>query len=194
MLNRLLTKIRKDNHRSKLSIANDCNLDPGYISHVENGERVPSHSALKKICKSLDVPYQQLMYTYDKPLLSNHIESDFINLVPYHSIVAVNSLDDLIKCSAEYGSASFALKVSDESMEPRFIRGSYAFVEQNSPISSREFGLFYYHGNFYIRRLNVKDSSYVLSAENPKFPNIRVSRSDTEFYAIGKIIGSNDDF
>lgn len=194
MLNRLLTKIRKDRHKSKFSIATDCNLDPGYISHVENGERVPSHSALKKMCKSLEVPYQQLMYTYDKPLLANHIESDFINLVPYHSVIAVKNLDDLIKCPSQFGSASFALYVSDESMEPKFIRGSYVFVEQNSPISSREFGLFYYHGDFYIRRFNVRDTIYVLTAENPKFPNIRASKNDSDFYAIGKIIGSNDDF
>ena len=193
MLAHLLTKIRKDNHRSKFFVAKESNLDPGYISHVESQERVPSHNALKKICNALDVPYQQIMYTYDKAISEELVENDFLNLVPYHSIVAIDTFDNLINCPAKFGSSSFAVRLSDDSMEPKFLRGSYAFVEQNSPILPKEVGLFYFNGEFFIRRLLVTTSSYLLKPDNSNFKTLRISKKD-EFYAIGKIIGTTDDF
>ena len=193
MLAHLLSKIRKDNHFSKLFISKESNLDPSYISHVENEERIPSHNALKRICSALEVPYQQIMYTYDKSISEDLIEDDFLNLIPYHSVVAIDNFDNLIKCPAKFGSASFAVRLSDDSMEPKLLRGSYAFVEQNSPILPREIGLFYFNGEFLIRRLYVSRSSYLLKPDNSFFKPLRISKKD-EFYAIGKIIGTNDDF
>ena len=193
MLAHLLSKIRKDLHRSKSSIAAESNLDSSYISYVENQERIPSHNALKKICTSMDVPYQQIMYTYDKLIPEDLLKNDFLNLVPYNSVVAIDSFDNLIRCPAKFGSSSFAIRVADDSMEPNFLKGSYAYVEQNSPILPKEAGLFYYNGEFFIRRFFVTNSAYSLRPDNSNYKPLRISKSD-ELYAIGKIIGTTNDF
>ena len=193
MLSHLLTKIRKDKHYSKCFVAKESDLDPSYISHVENQERVPSHYALKKMCTTFDVPYQQIMYTYDKSISEESLENDFLNLIPYNSVIAIDSFDNLISCPAKLGSASFAVRIPDDSMEPKLLNGSYAFVEQNSPILPKEVGLFYFNGEFFIRRFYVTNSSYSLKPDNSKYKTLRVSKND-EFYAIGKIIGTTEDF
>lgn len=193
MLAHLLTKIRKDNKRSKFSVAVEANVDPSYISHVENNERVPSHNTLRKICDSLDVPYQQVMYAYDKTIPQELVADGYLNLVPYHSVVAIDNFDNLINCPPKFGSSSFAVRLSDDSMEPKFLKGSYAFVEQNSPILPKEVGLFFYNGEFFIRRLYISNASYSLKPDNSEYKTLRISKKD-EFYAIGKILGTTDDF
>lgn len=193
MLAYLLTKIRKDKKVSKHFVATESGFDPGYISHVENHERIPSYNALKKISSALDVPYQQLLYTYGKNISTDLVEDKFLNLVPYNSVVAIDNFDNLIHCPAKFGSSSFAVRLPDDSMEPKFLKGSYAFIEQNSPIFQREAGLFFLNGEFLIRRLFLNKSSYVLKADNTSYKSINISKTD-EFFAIGKIIGTTDDF
>lgn len=193
MLAHLLTKIRKKKNRSKFSVAAESNLDPSYISHVERQERIPSHNALKKICNALDVPYQQIMYAYDKTFPKDLVDNNFIDLIPYDSVVAIDSFDNLIHCPVKFGSSSFAVRLSDDSMEPKLLRGSYAFVEQNSPILPKEIGLFFYNGEFFIRRFNITNTSYILKPDNSNYKSLKVTKND-EFYAIGKILGTTDDF
>ena len=41
-------------------------------------------------------------------------------------------------------STSLAIRVSDDSMEPVLTKGSYAFVELNTPLDNRDIGLFNY--------------------------------------------------
>ena len=68
MIGDILAKIRKDKKISKTDLAKVTNINVGHLTHIEKGERNPSHKALKTLCLALDVPYQPLMYTYDKEL------------------------------------------------------------------------------------------------------------------------------
>ncbi len=68
MIGDLLAKIRKDKKISKTDLAKVTNINIGHLTHIEKGERNPSHKALKTLSIALDVPYQPLMYTYDKEL------------------------------------------------------------------------------------------------------------------------------
>src|SRR5574344_23651 len=193
MLGELLLKIRKDKHVTRASLAHDVNVDPGHITHIEKNERTPSHNALKRICSFLDVPYQQLMYSYDKEITSTQENYNFINHVAYDSVLAVDNLSTLIKCPAKFGSASLAIKVPDNTMEPLFLKGSYAFLEFNSPLNSKDVGLFFYNDEILIRRFIItRNSNIQLKAEKSSCPKINLSKSD-DFYIIGKILGTNND-
>ena len=195
MLGLLLKKIREDQKRSKASVALNACVDPAYIIHLENSKRIPSYFALRKICDSLDVPYQQMLYTYYKDLTEEQISENYLDLIPYHSVVAINSMDDLIRCPAKYGSASFAVKLNDDSMEPKLLSGTYAYIEQNTPLVSRDIGLFYYNGEFLIRRFIDTYQFYQLRPDNKKYKSLRISKKNKgDFFVIGKIIGTNDDF
>ena len=65
MIGDMIAKARKEKRMTKTELARLTEINIGHLTHIEKGERNPSHKALKKICKALDVPYQQLMYTYD---------------------------------------------------------------------------------------------------------------------------------
>ena len=65
MLGNLLSNIREKKGLSKTSISEVTGINVGHLTHIEKGERNPSHKALKSICSALNIPYQQLLYTYD---------------------------------------------------------------------------------------------------------------------------------
>ena len=66
MIGNMLSKIRKEKRITKTKLAELTDINIGHLTHIEKGERNPSHKALKSICKALEVPYQELLYTYDK--------------------------------------------------------------------------------------------------------------------------------
>ena len=68
MIGDMISKVRKEKNMTKTELANLTDINIGHLTHIEKGERNPSHKALKNICQALDIPYQQLMYTYDKEL------------------------------------------------------------------------------------------------------------------------------
>ena len=193
MLGELLFKIRTDKKITKANLAHKTSIDPGHIAHIEKNERTPSHKALKKICTVLDVPYQQLMYAYDKDLSEEHKKYEIINHIAYNSVPAVPSLDDLIFCPTEFGNANLAVQVEDTSMEPTLIQGSYAFIEFNSPLDNKNIGLFYYKDAFLIRRFIIRKDFLILKSDNKLFNDIKVD-SDDDFYIVGKILGTNNDY
>ena len=68
MIGDMIGKIRKEKGMTKTELAKLTGINIGHLTHIEKGERNPSHKALKSICSSLNIPYQQLLYTYDKQL------------------------------------------------------------------------------------------------------------------------------
>ena len=71
-------------------------------------------------------------------------------------------------------------------MEPILKQGSYAYVEINGLLSSKDIGLFKYNDTYLIRRLIYKKGKFVLKADNKEIKDINVSNSD-KFQIIGKI-------
>src|SRR5699024_8049371 len=101
---------------TELARLTDINI--GHLTHIEKGERNPSHKALKNICSALDIPYQQLMCTYDKTVSEEQEKYGLVNYIPYNKVLAVDSINGLIDCPAEAPSSSIALKINDDSMDP----------------------------------------------------------------------------
>jgi len=193
MIGELLLKIRKDKRISKAELARNSNVNIGYISHIEKEQRTPSHKALKKICSSLGVPYQQIMYTYDKELTDEQKKYNITNHIAYNSVLAINNIDDLITCPPQFGNASIALKINDESMQPTLIKGSYAYIEFNTPLNNKDIGLFYYNERLIIRRFVIRSTFIMLKSDNTDFDDIKITEKEN-FYIIGKILGSNNDY
>lgn len=186
MIGNMLSKIRKEKRITKTRLAELTDINIGHLTHIEKGERNPSHKALKSICVALNVPYQELLYTYDKELTSDQLEYGYINHIPYNKIPAISSIEDFIECPAKFSNASFAYKVPDTTMAPVLQKDTFVFVEQNALLSNKDVGLFYYNGEYLIRRLLYKKGKFVLKAEDKDQKDITVSYSDT-FYIIGKI-------
>lgn len=186
MIGNMISKIRKEKGITKTKLANLTEINIGHLTHIEKGERNPSHKALKSICSSLNIPYQQLLYTYDKELTEDQKNYDYIDYVSYNTIPAISKIDNYINCPSEFSNASFAYKVSDNSMAPIIKEGNYAFIEINGLLSNKDIGFFVLNDEYLIRRLIFKRGKFVLRAEDKELKDITISSSD-KFQIIGKV-------
>ena len=191
MIGDMIARIRKEKKVSKTDLAKETNINIGHLTHIEKGERNPSHKALKSICKALGVPYQPLMYTYDKYLTDDQEYYKAPNHIAYNKVLAVDSINSFMECPATLPSAALAVKIPDNSMEPKLAKDVYAYVELNSPLNNRDIGIFEYDGKVLIRRFIVRRDKLVLRPENKEFEEISLSSID-DFTIIGKIIGTNE--
>lgn len=187
MIGGMLAKARKAKGMTKTELARLTDINIGHLTHIEKGERNPSHKALKNICKALDIPYQQLMYTYDKTINEEQESYNVVKHISYDKILAVDNINSFIDCPSDMPSAAIALKMPDDSMNKSFEKGSYIFIEFNSPLNSKDYGLFNYNDEILIRRFYDKRGKITLKAENPECKDIQVSNNDT-FYIIGKVL------
>ena len=187
MLGYLLSKIRTDRKMSKTRLSELTNINIGHLSHIEKGERIPSHKALREISKALDIPYKNLMHAYDHDLTDDQIKYGAANHVLYSKIPIFGSLLGFTKCDFDTSNADFAIFINDESMSPKFALGSFVLVEQNAPLSNRDYGVFMYNDKILIRRFIIRKNDLVLRAEDPNISDIILVNSDN-FYIIGKIL------
>lgn len=71
-------------------------------------------------------------------------------------------------------------------MEPTFEKNSYVFVELNTPLSSKDYGMFELNNNIIIRKFFSKKGKISLKADNKEIDEIKVSDEDN-FCIIGKV-------
>ena len=80
--------------------------------------------------------------------------------------------------------ADFALRVSGDSMMPRFIDRQIVFVKEQSWLDADEIGIFALNGNSYIKKLGTNE----LLSLNPQYAPIPIRDHDT-FHIFGKVVG-----
>ena len=102
MIGDMISKIRKEKGVTKTQIANETNINIGHLTHIEKGERNPSHKALKEICTALKVPYQQLYNAYDKELNDEQVEYNYINYLSYNISIYDKNVNIITNCKARY--------------------------------------------------------------------------------------------
>lgn len=187
MIGDMIAKARKEKKMTKTELAKLTDINIGHLTHIEKGERNPSHKALKNICKALDIPYQQLMYTYDKDINEEQADYNAVSHISYNKLLAVDSVSGFVDCPSTVPSSAIALRVNDTSMEPTFEKDSYAFVEFNTPLNSKDYGVFSLNGEVLIRKFTSKKEKITLKADNKDFKDITIKNSD-DFYIIGKIL------
>lgn len=187
MIGNMLAKARKSAGMTKTVLSKATDINIGHLTHIEKGERNPSHKALKSICKALKIPYMPLMFTYDKELNEEQESYNAINYISCNKILAIDNLGSFIDCPINVPSAAFAVKMNDTSMAPTFEKDSYLYVELNTPLNTKDYGLFSYNDTIIIRRFYTKKGKIFLRADNKDFDEIRVSDND-KFYIIGKIL------
>jgi len=190
MIGDMIARIRKDKKMSKTELAKLTNINIGHLTHIEKGERNPSHKALKSICKALEIPYQPLMYTYDRFLSDDQEFYDAPSHIAYDKVLAVDNINSFIECPCELSTAALAIKIPDSAMEPKFLKGAYAYIELNSPLNNREIGFVEFNKKIYMRRFIVRRDKLVLRADNKDYEEIDIFEGEP-FKIIGKVIGTN---
>ena len=186
MIGNMIELIRKQRNMTKTKLSEITGINIGHLTHIEKGERNPSHRALFLICQALDIPYEEISHTYDKELTDEQKKYDYINYISYNQVPVFSNLEDFIKCPTNFARAAFAYKVPGDSMAPLFEKNSNAFVEIAGLLSNKDVGLFQVNDKFLIRRFLYRKNDIILRAENKEFPDIKISEIEN-FKVIGKI-------
>lgn len=190
MIGDMISRIRTEKNISKAELARRTNINIGHITHIEKEERNPSHRALKTICRGLEIPYQPLMYTYEKVFTDEQKQNKMPEHISYNKVLAVSSVDAFIECPIDLPNASLAIKVNDDSMAPRLEKGIYVFIEYNTPLENKDIGLFELNGKLLIRRYVIRKDDLVLRADKKGISDIILTEKD-DYSIIGKVIGTN---
>lgn len=186
MIGEMIAKIRKEKGITKTQLSSQTSINIGHLTHIEKGERNPSHKALKEICYALEVPYQQFLYAYDQELTQEQEEYKYLDHISFNKVPAISKIDEYIECPYDFSNASFAYKVPDDAMEPLIKEDSYAFVEINGLVENKAIGLFKLNDEYYIRRLMYRNGKFVLRPDNKDYKDINVNTRD-KFQIIGRI-------
>jgi SOS-response transcriptional repressor LexA len=80
--------------------------------------------------------------------------------------------------------ADFAVKVSGDSMTPRFVDGQIIFIKEVPTLEPGEIGVFALNGDSYVKKLGHGE----LLSTNPRYAPIRIHEYDA-FHIFGKVIG-----
>ncbi len=188
MIGNLIERIRKDKKIQKTELSKFTNINIGHLSHLEKGERNPSHKALKSLCMALKVPYQPLMYTYDKNLTQEQKDYNAPLHIKYDGIPIFSSIDGFAPCNEEMQNATFVLKINNDDMSPRFKENSFIYVEMNTPLNNKDIGIFEYKDKIIIRKFIIRRNDLVLRADKEDVEDIIVTK-DSNFNIIGKVLG-----
>ena len=84
-------------------------------------------------------------------------------------------------------SANFGVRVSGDSMEPKFHDGQTVWVSQQHSLMTGEIGIFLYDGNAYLKQLAAGEDMLVLHSLNPAYPDIPIS-PELPLRVLGKVV------
>ena len=84
--------------------------------------------------------------------------------------------------------ADFGVRVSGDSMLPRFLNSQIVWVEKTPELNHGEYGIFYLNGNAFIKRLQNNADGLALISLNTKYSPI-VIREDDDFRIFGRVVG-----
>lgn len=96
---------------------------------------------------------------------------------------------ELIEADATVpGSADYGVRVSGDSMYPRFADQQVVWVHEQQTVDHGEIGIFYYDGDAYIKVLRRDKKGMWLVSINEAYSPIKISDTDS-FKVFGKVVG-----
>ena len=84
--------------------------------------------------------------------------------------------------------ADFGVRISGDSMEPRFVHGQIVWVKRQETLRPGEIGIFMYNGAGFCKRLERSGGRVELVSLNSAYPPIRVGTAD-ELRVFGRVVG-----
>ncbi len=155
-------------------------VKPYTISKWETGASKPtveSFLAICDICRVEDIRHtfvgKRLLRLYDIPVSAgtgNYLESSEYEMI---------EVDELIPDSANY-----AVRISGDSMMPRFVDKQIIFIHEQPNLDEGEIGIFCLNNDAYFKKLWRGQ----LVSLNPKYDPIPIREHD-EFKVFGKVVG-----
>lgn len=84
--------------------------------------------------------------------------------------------------------ADFGIRISGDSMEPRFVNGQIVWIQKQDVLNNGEIGIFFLDGNAYCKKLQDDEKGLYLISLNTKYEPIAITANQT-FKVFGKVVG-----
>ena len=84
--------------------------------------------------------------------------------------------------------ADFGIRLSGDSMEPRFVNGQIVWVQKQDTLNNGEIGIFFLDGNAYCKKLQDDEKGLYLISLNSTYEPIAINENQT-FKIFGKVVG-----
>lgn len=84
--------------------------------------------------------------------------------------------------------ADFGIRISGDSMEPRFVNGQIVWVQKQDTLNNGEIGIFFLDGNAYCKKLQDDEKGLYLISLNSTYEPIAVTENQI-FKIFGKVVG-----
>lgn len=84
--------------------------------------------------------------------------------------------------------ADFGIRISGDSMEPRFVNGQIVWVQKQETLNSGEIGIFFLDGSAYCKKLQDDGKGLYLISLNSNYDPIAITENQT-FKIFGKVVG-----
>ena len=138
---------------------------------------VETFLAICDICSVLDIRQtfadKKLLRLYDVPVSAgggNYLDSNDYEMIEVESTVP--------------GSTDYAVRISGDSMMPRFVDKQIIFVHEQPTLEEGEIGIFSLNHHAYVKKLGKG----CLLSLNPHYPPIPIQEQD-EFKVFGRVVG-----
>lgn len=155
-------------------------------------------SKLNEEGKSKVIEYTELLISSGKYEKKNAEVIPFLSreLRLYSTMVSAgtgNFLDgtdfEMIKVGDEVPEiADFGVKITGDSMEPKYINHQIVWVHQQDSLLNGEIGIFYLNGDAFCKKLQDDSDGLFLISLNQKYPPKQVSEND-DLVIFGKVVG-----
>ena len=160
------------------------------VSKWETGTTLPSALQLVELCALYDIrdvvsafsPRRETHRGRILPLYALAVSAgtgEFLDGDAYDTVEVGEEVSPL---------ADFGVRISGDSMEPRFVHGQIVWVQRREVLRSGEIGIFLYNGSGYCKRLERAGDAVSLVSLNPRYVPIRVAAGD-ELRVLGKVVG-----
>ncbi len=95
---------------------------------------------------------------------------------------------ELIKVGNEVPvKTSFGVKISGNSMEPRYLNQQIIWIQRTVELSDGEIGIFLLNGSAYCKKLQDNSKGLSLISLNTEYAPIKISEED-QFYVFGRVL------
>lgn len=186
-------RIRRSLDMTQEELAKKLNVHVNTIANWEKGANIP----YVKLCELEKLTESNLESSYEsKPLKEKN--GNEVLLLPVSAIGGYTNDDDVSVMEYEcerimspIRGAELAVRVSGDSMYPRYPNGSMVFIRKHDPNIFIEWGSYYVvnttNGTIIKRITDGDDNTITCSSVNPNFKDFKVARS--EIRAMYKILG-----
>ena len=186
MIGKVIRQERLNRKISSTDFAKAVDINVGFLTHIEKGERNPSRTVLAKICKELDLSYDFMLSLLQNSLSDTSSIYDVTKYTPTNKVLYAENIS-LMECPKLSDAVSFVTRMPDDSLEPLILRNSLLHVKYTSFIENGDICIAVFNNETLVREFYASNSKIELRSKNKNFDTIFIEKEDT-LNIIGKII------